>query len=154
MDEPEQWRWIWLGTAVLFGIGEMASPGSFFLAPFAIGAGVAAILAFGDVPVVGEWAAFVGISVASFVALRPLARRLDQEGSSDGIGARRLIGRTGTVLEEIGPSGLGLVRVDREEWRAESTESLPIAPGAMVVITEVEGTRVIVTPSTSKEHTS
>ena len=24
MDEPEQWRWIWLGTAVLFGVGVVA----------------------------------------------------------------------------------------------------------------------------------
>ena len=70
MDEPEQWRWIWLGAAVLFGIGEMATPGAFFLAPFAIGAVVASALAFADVGLAGEWAAFVGISVAAFAALR------------------------------------------------------------------------------------
>lgn len=155
MDEPEQWRWIWLGTAVLLGIGEMASPGSFFLAPFAIGAAVAAILAFADVPLVGEWAAFVGISVATFVALRPLARRLDAQGTSDGIGARRLIGRTGVVLEDIAATGMGMVRVDREDWRAESTGSDAILAGTAVRIAEVEGTRVIVTPvDSTKEHTS
>jgi membrane protein implicated in regulation of membrane protease activity len=155
MDEPEQWRWIWLGTAVLFGIGEMASPGSFFLAPFAIGAAVAAILAFADVPVLGEWAAFVGISVASFVALRPLARRLDAQGSSDGIGARRLIGRTGSVLEDIAPGGMGMVRVDREDWRAEAPGGSNLPAGTPVRITEVEGTRVIVAPiESNKEQTS
>ncbi|MDQ3782541.1 MAG: NfeD family protein, partial [Actinomycetota bacterium] len=114
MDEPEQWRWIWLGTAVVFGIGEMATPGAFFLAPFAVGAAVASILAFADVPLVGEWAAFVGVSVAAFAAMRPLARRLDVEGGSDGIGARRLIGRPGTVVEAISADRPGLVRVDRE----------------------------------------
>lgn len=154
MDEPEQWRWIWLGTAVLFGIGEMASPGSFFLAPFAIGAAVAAILAFADVPLVGEWAAFVGISVASFVALRPLARRLDAEGTSDGIGARRLIGRTGKVLEDIAPDGMGMVRVDREDWRAESLGPQTIPAGTTVRIAEVEGTRVIVTSAESTKEQS
>lgn len=151
MDEPEQWRWIWLGAAVLFGIGEMATPGAFFLAPFAIGAVVAAALAFADVPLAGEWAAFVGISLASLVALRPLARRLDRHGGSDGVGSRRLIGRRGTVLSAITPDELGVVRVDREEWRAESSDRTPIAEGAAVLITEVQGTRVIVTPS--KEHT-
>lgn len=152
MDEPEQWRWIWLGAAVLFGIGEMATPGAFFLAPFAIGAIVASALAFADVGLSGEWAGFVGISVATFAALRPFARRLDREGGSDGVGSRRLIGKQGTVLEAIEPGVLGLVRIDREEWRAESSDRSAVPAGALVLITQVEGTRVIVTPN--KESTS
>lgn len=152
MDEPEQWRWIWLGAAVLFGLGEMATPGAFFLAPFAIGAVVAAALAFADVPIAGEWAAFVGISVAAFAALRPLARRLDRHGGSDGVGSRRLIGRDGIVLEDIQPGLSGRVRVDQEEWRADSDDRSAIPAGTMVRISEVQGTRVIVHPT--KEHTS
>ncbi|MEX2294208.1 MAG: NfeD family protein [Acidimicrobiales bacterium] len=150
MDEPEQWRWIWIGAALVFGMGEMATPGAFFLAPFAIGAVVAAALAFGNVGIAGEWAAFVGVSVAALVAMRPMARRLDRAGGADGIGSRRLIGRTGTVLEEITPGELGVVRVDREEWRAESADSTSLAEGTTIRVTEVEGTRVIVT--TDKEH--
>ncbi|MEQ1787377.1 MAG: NfeD family protein [Acidimicrobiales bacterium] len=147
MDEPEQWRWIWLGAAVLFGIGEMGTPGAFFLAPFAIGAVVAAALAFADVPLAGEWAAFVGISLVSLAALRPLARRLDRHGGSDGIGSRRLIGRQGTVLEAIEPGHPGLVRVDSEQWRAETADRSAVAADTFVLITDVEGTRVIVTPT-------
>ena len=152
MDEPEQWRWIWLGTAVLFGLGEMATPGAFFLAPFAVGAVVASALAFADVPIAGEWAAFVGISVAAFAALRPFARRLDRHGGSDGVGSRRLIGRSGVVLQEVRPDQLGLVRVDQEEWRADTADRSSIAEGARVKVVDVEGTRVIVTPT--EEHTS
>lgn len=151
MDEPEQWRWIWLGAAVLFGIGEMATPGAFFLAPFAVGAGVAAILAFAGVSLVGEWAAFVVISVAAFMAMRPLARRLDRDHASEGIGSRRLIGRPGVVIEPIGPTTPGLVRIDSEEWRADSVDRAPIAAGEDVRITEVTGTRVIVT-ATKEQH--
>jgi membrane protein implicated in regulation of membrane protease activity len=151
MDEPESWRWIWLGAAVLFGLGEMATPGAFFLAPFAIGAVVASALAFADVSLTGEWVAFVGISVAAFAALRPLARRLDRHGGSDGIGSRRLIGKDATVLEAIEPGRSGLVRIGSEEWRADSSDRSPVPIGAFVTVTHVEGTRVIVTPS--KEHT-
>lgn len=147
MDEPEQWRWIWLGAAVLFGIGEMATPGAFFLAPFAIGAVVAAALAFADVSLVAQWAAFVGVSIAALVALRPLARRLDRHGGSDGIGSRRLIGRQGTVLEAIEPGQPGMVRVDSEQWRAETPDHSAVPAGAFVLITQVVGTRVIVTPT-------
>jgi membrane protein implicated in regulation of membrane protease activity len=147
MDEPESWRWIWLTAAVVFGIGEMATPGAFFLAPFAVGAVVASALAFADVSLAVEWAAFVGVSVAAFAGLRPLARRLDREGGSDGVGSRRLIGRQGTVLEGIEPGHVGLVRIDREEWRAESADRTAVPSGAAIRVTDVEGTRVIVTPA-------
>ena len=146
MDEPESWRWIWLVAAVFFGVGEMLTPGAFFMAPFAIGALVAAILAFADVSVAAQWLAFLGFSIVSFAALRPIARRLDQEGTSDGVGSRRLVGRSGTVLEAIEPGHLGLVRIEREEWRAESTDREPVPSGTPVRVTDVEGTRVVVTP--------
>jgi membrane protein implicated in regulation of membrane protease activity len=150
MDEPESWRWVWVAATVFFGLGEMATPGSFFLAPFALGALVAAGLAFADVPIAGEWAAFVGVSVACLFALRPLARKLDRDGASDGIGSRRLIGRAGVVLTPIDRDDLGVVRVDREEWRAESADRSSIDAGTPVQITDVQGTKVIVI--TSKEH--
>jgi membrane protein implicated in regulation of membrane protease activity len=148
MDEPETWRWIWLGAAVFFGIGEMATPGAFFMAPFAIGAGVAAILAFADAAVAAQWFAFVGVSIVAFAGLRPLARRLDRNVSdASSVGSRRLIGRQGTVLEAIEPGHLGLVRIEREEWRAESPDRVSVPVGASILVTSVEGTRVIVTPT-------
>lgn len=147
MDTPEQWRWIWLVAACVFAVGEMASPGSFFLLPFAAGALVAAVLAFADIGLTAEWIAFLGISVATLAALRPVARRLDMAGHDHGVGAQRLLGRTATVLQEIPGAGeLGLVRVDREEWRAESLDGSPIPPGAAVKVAEIQGTRVIVSP--------
>jgi membrane protein implicated in regulation of membrane protease activity len=145
MDSPESWRWVWMVVAVVFGVGEMSTPGSFFLLPFAVGAVVAAVLAFSDVHLALQWGAFVGISLASLVAMRPLARRLDQAGPAEGIGSRRLIGREGVILREIKSGGeLGLVRIDREEWRAESTDGSPIPEGATVRVADVQGTRVIV----------
>lgn len=148
MDEADTWRWIWLVATVVFAGGELAIAGSFFLAPFAIGAAVAAILAFLDVALVGQWLAFVGISFGAFAGLRPLARRLDQGHPSDGIGSKRLIGERGTVLEPI-PAGLhelGMVRVHREEWRAESVDGNAVEAGSLVHVLEHRGTRLIVTP--------
>ena len=145
MDTPEQWRWVWLMATFVFAVGEMATPGSFFLAPFALGALVATALAFADIGLAGEWIAFVGVSVAMLAALRPLARRLDLADADHGIGSRRLIGQTALVLQEIpGHHELGLVRVHREEWRAESLDGSLIPPGATVKVAEIEGTRVLV----------
>ena len=147
MDDSESWRWIWLGAAMVFGMGEMATPGSFFLAPFGIGAAVAAVLAFADAPAVLSWSAFVGVSLAALIALRPIARRLDQQNPTPGIGSRRLIGRAAVVLEAVTAGDSGLVRVDREEWRAATATGRDIEVGERVVIVEVEGTKVIVTPA-------
>jgi membrane protein implicated in regulation of membrane protease activity len=148
VDSPETWQWIWVGCAVLFAFGELATPGSFFLAPFAVGAAAAAVLGFLDVNIGVQWLTFLVISGGSFAALRPIARRLDQTEPSRGIGARRLIGESGIVLNEIpaGPSALGMIRVGREEWRAESVDGTPVAEGTLVKVVKVTGTRVVVWP--------
>lgn len=146
MDEPETWRWIWLVTTAVFAVGEMASAGTFFLAPFAVGAGVAAVLAFADVGLAVEWLAFVGVSAGAFASLRPLAKRLDRGEPTEGIGSKRLIGQPATVLEEI-PAGLhelGMVRVHREEWRAETVDGSGAPAGAVVHVVEQRGTRLVV----------
>jgi len=154
MDTPEEWRWIWLVATAVFSIGEMASPGSFFLAPFAVGALVASILAFAGVSVGIEWIVFLLVSVATLAALRPLAHRLDRNALDHGVGARRLVGSRATVLQDIpGDSELGMVRVDREQWRAQSTDGSPIAAGTVVRVAEVQGTRVIVAADTLPEPT-
>jgi membrane protein implicated in regulation of membrane protease activity len=145
MDSPEQWRWVWIITSAVFAVGEMATPGSFFLAPLAVGALAAAILAFAGVGVATEWVVFLVVTVVTFAALRPLARRLDRSALDQGIGARRLTGNRGTVLRDIpGQAEIGMVRIDREEWRAQSADGSPIPAGAIVRVADVQGTRVIV----------
>jgi membrane protein implicated in regulation of membrane protease activity len=145
MDSPEDWRWIWLIAAAVFAVGEMGSPGSFFLLPFAIGALLAAILAFLDVSVAVEWIVFLTASIATLIALRSVAHRLNRSVHDAGVGSRRMLGQSGVVLRDIPGAGeLGLVRVDREEWRAESTDGSAIPSGSMVRVADVQGTRVIV----------
>ena len=149
MDDPESWVWVWLLGALFFALGEMATPVTFFLLPFAMGALLAALTAFLDLGIGIEWAVFVAGSLATFFALRPLSRRLDRQGHDVGIGSRRLLGQEATVLEDIpgtGNLGLGLVRVGREEWRAESIDGSPIPTGAQVRVADVRGTRVVVSP--------
>jgi membrane protein implicated in regulation of membrane protease activity len=150
MDTPEEWRWVWLIATAVFAIGEMATPGSFFLAPFALGAFVASLLAFAGVSVGVEWLVFLAVSIATLAALRPVARRLDRNALDHGVGARRLVGSRATVLEDIpGDAELGMVRVDREKWRAQSTDGAPIPAGTVVRVAEVQGTRVIVAADSS-----
>ena len=146
-SSADTWRWVWLAAAVVFAVGEIAVAGSFFLLPFAAGAMAAAVVAFLGGSVGVEWVAFVGISALGAAALRPLARRLDQ-GPTHAIGANRWVGRQAYVLRDI-PSGTGatgLIRLDREEWRAESLMGMPIRAGSTVLVSRVDGTRLVVLP--------
>lgn len=145
---PSTWRLIWLAAMVIFALGEIAMAGSFFLAPFAFGALVAALCAFAGVSVGMQWFVFVVASAVSFLAMRPLAHRLDQRTQTAGIGANRLIGREALVTQEIGSTS-GMVRLDGEQWRAEAADGGGIAVDQSVEITEVRGTRVVVVPSVS-----
>ena len=157
MDSPETWRWIWLGAGVLFALGELALAGTFFLLPFALGALVAAVLAFAGVPVPVEWLAFVGVSAVASLGFIPLRRRLDRddESGSAGIGARRLVGQPALVIDAIdaGPHGRGTVRIGREEWRAETADGRAVEVGAVVPVIEMRGTGVVVgsTPTPQAE---
>jgi membrane protein implicated in regulation of membrane protease activity len=146
VDEPESWRWIWLGATVFFALGELAVPGTFFMLSFAVGALLACILAFAGVNVAVEWLVFVAVSAIALAALVPIGRRINRAPGAVGVGATRFHGRQGVVLREIpaGPHATGLVRVEREEWRAESADGAAISAGTTIDVVRVDGTRLIV----------
>ncbi len=154
MDSPETWRWIWLGLAGALTLGELGLPGTFFLLSFALGAAAAAVVAFMDGPLGLQWALFVVVSVAALALLVPLGRRLArQQGDEAQEGATRWVGRLGIVLEEIpgDPHGTGRVRVERDEWRAETDGSTSIPAGTQVEVLSVRGTRLVVGAAQSSE---
>ena len=108
------WRWLWLALAVGSVVGEIATAGTFFLLPFGVGAAIASVLAFAGVDVGFQWLAFVLTSIAAFGATRPIARRLDRAETPRGVGAGRLIGLHGTVLDAVDHDS-GVVRIGGEE---------------------------------------
>ena len=145
LGSAEVWRWIWLGAAVAAAVGEIAIAGSFALLPFSAGAGAAAAFAFAGVGPGVQWSAFVLVSAAAFAALRPLARRLDARTPLNHVGANRWAGREAVVTAAIGAGEqTGTVRLDGEEWRAQSLTGVPITAGSTVLVSRVEGTRLVV----------
>jgi membrane protein implicated in regulation of membrane protease activity len=101
--DPEVWRWIWLAAAAMFVVGEIAMTGAFFLLPFGVGATAATAIAFTGADPVWQWLAFVLVSVASFGAMRPMARRMERGDNPVGVGAGRLVGETGVVVTDLSP---------------------------------------------------
>lgn len=148
MGDSGIWIIVWIVVAATLAVGEMMAAGSFFMLPFAVGALAAFGAAALGAGIVWQLGLFIIVSGGSFLALRPLARRVNDVPPAEGVGARRLIGSQGRVIEAIDDDhdGIGLVRIDRQEWRAESLEGAPIVEGARVKVVEVRGTRVVVFP--------
>src|SRR5918997_6891149 len=115
----EEWL-LWLILAVVFGVGEIVTLG-FFLAPFAGGAAVAALVSAAGVGFVGSLAVFLVVSVILLAALRPLARSHKRMPPQIRTGTAALVGRDATVVERIANTeGVGCVRIDGEVWTARA----------------------------------
>lgn len=139
--DTEVWRWLWTIFAIVMGIGEIFTAG-FFLLPFAVGAAVAAVLAWLNVVVIAQWLVFFGVSMFALAFLQRFISRQD-EGEQPRVGANRWIGSEGVVLQAIDPhSGSGMVRILNEEWRATAPQ--PIETGAKIIVSDVDGARLVV----------
>jgi membrane protein implicated in regulation of membrane protease activity len=130
-------------VAAVFAVGEIFTAG-FFLLVFGIGAAVAGLLAVFDLGAGWQWAAFVVVSFVSFLASRRFAERVS-DAQPPGIGADRFIGEQCVVLEEIdNTKNSGRVRMNKEEWRADSAGGGVIAKDARVVVKSIKGTHLVV----------
>jgi|SRR5271165_5798155 len=136
---------IWLLAACGLGLGEMHQ-GAFYLAPFAIGAALAAVVSLLGVSVGLSAVVFVLVSAIVFATLRPLARRHRRLPPSIRTGAAALIGRPAIVLERIANNeGVGCVKIDGEVWTARSyDEDEVIDVGERVEVVEIRGATALV----------
>jgi membrane protein implicated in regulation of membrane protease activity len=137
---------LWLILAVVFAVGEIATLG-FFLAPFAGGAAVAAIVSAAGAGFVISLAVFLVIAAVLLAALRPLARSHRNLPPHIRTGAAALVGRDATVVERIvNHEGVGCVRIDGEVWTARAyLEDEVYEPGTRVQVVEIRGATALVT---------
>jgi membrane protein implicated in regulation of membrane protease activity len=138
---------IWLVAACLLGVGEMHQ-GGFYLAPFALGAGLAAVVSLLGVGAALSAIVFLLASAIVFLTLRPVARRHRRLPPSIRTGAAALIGRPAIVLERIAnDEGVGCVKIDGEVWTARSyADDEVIDVGERVEVVEIRGATALVMP--------
>jgi membrane protein implicated in regulation of membrane protease activity len=137
---------IWLIAAVVFGIGEIATLG-FFLAPFAGGALIAALVTGLGAGTFAGWAVFLVVSVLLLAALRPLARSHRRLPPMLRTGTASLVGKSAMVVERIAnDEGVGCVKIDGEVWTARSyDDDEVIEAGRRVQVVEIKGATALVT---------
>jgi membrane protein implicated in regulation of membrane protease activity len=137
---------IWLIVAVILAVGEIVTMG-LFLAPFAAGAAVAAVLAGTGAGATIEWSAFLVVSVVLLAALRPVAREHQRTRGRMKTGTAALVGKTAMVVERIAnDEGVGCVKLDGEIWTARAyDDDEVIEPGTRVHVLEIRGATALVT---------
>lgn len=140
----------WLVIAAAAIVGEVLTT-AFFLIFFAVGAVAALILSFVPfIPVEIEIAAFLIVSVASMLILRPpLIERFARRNSHYYPLSDNVVGRRGIVTRAIGPESVGMVRLDGGEfWSAEAVHSgKALAEGTRVDVLATRGVTALVEPA-------
>ena len=137
--------WIlWAIAAVLLAVGEIFTPGLFFLGPIALAAAAALVTAALGGAV---WLQIIVFGVGSFAAiglLRPIARKHLTMPRAIRTGAAALEGARATVLQRVDGRG-GRVKIGGEEWSARSyvpDEALDV--GTEVEVAQIEGATALV----------
>ena len=136
---------VWLILAIVFAVGEVLTLG-FFLAPFAGGALVAALVAGVGGPDAASWASFIVVSLGLLAALRPLARSHKRTPAQIRTGTAALVGRDATVVERISNhEAVGCVKLEGELWTARAyDEDAVFEPGQRVQVVEIRGATALV----------
>jgi membrane protein implicated in regulation of membrane protease activity len=137
--------WVfWLIAAVILAVGEIVTLG-FFLAPFAGGAVVAALVSAAGAGTAVELASFLVVSVVLLAALRPLARSHRRLPPQIRTGTAALVGQSAVVLEQVDASS-GSVKLEGETWSARAfDEDEVIEPGTRVQVIDIKGATALVT---------
>src|SRR5712691_7238075 len=135
---------IWAIAAAALAVGEIFTPGLFFLGPVAVAAVIAGVLALVGLGAAVQLIAFVLASIASVGVLRPLARSHLRVPPMLRTGTAALVGSKALVLQQVDANG-GRVRIGGEEWSARAyMEDQVIEPGARVEVVEIEGATALV----------
>ena len=135
---------IWAIAAVLLSVGEIFTPGMFFLGPVALAAVAAALVALIGLGVAAQLLVFIGGSIATVAFLRPIARRHLRMPAALRTGTAALEGTKAVVLQRVDVHG-GRVRIGGEEWSARAyMEDQVLEPGTRVEVVKIEGATALV----------
>jgi len=134
----------WSIAAVLLAIGEIFTPGMFFLGPVALAAVGGAVAAAVGAAAWLQLVVFIAGAAASIGLLRPIARAHLRMPAAIRTGTAALEGAKAVVLQRVDEHG-GRVRIGGEEWSARAyMPDQVIEPGVRVEVVKIEGATALV----------
>ena len=135
---------IWAIVALALAVGEVFTPGLFFLGPVALAALASMIVALVGGGAVVQLVVFIAGSVASVGLIRPIAKAHLRVPAALRTGTAALTGAKAVVLQRVDTDG-GRVRIGGEEWSARAyMEGQVFEPGDRVEVVKIEGATALV----------
>ena len=135
---------IWAIVAVALAVGELLTPGMFFLGPVALAAVAAGIVSLVGAAAWLQLIVFIVVSIASLGVLRPIARAHIRMPALTRTGTAALVGSKAVVLQRVDANG-GRVRIGGEEWSARAyIDDQVLEPGTRVEVVKIEGATALV----------
>jgi membrane protein implicated in regulation of membrane protease activity len=129
----------WAVVSVICLIIEL-STGGFFIICFAFGAALSAIFALFGLGIYWQLFIFALCSLMCIFLVRPFALKYlhNRKGPERVSNADALLGRIGTVSQDIEAGGFGRVAIDGDDWKAMSDNGEAINSGSRVKVTDRE----------------
>ncbi|MGE0405377.1 MAG: NfeD family protein [Candidatus Korobacteraceae bacterium] len=141
--------WMWLIVALLLLVGELITPGGFYLLFFGVAAlavGFAVLLGMPG-PLWLHWVLFSATSVLALLFLRrPLKQRFDIPAERSNEDADTLVGEHGVAVEAIQVGALGRVELRGSNWQAMNRGAAPLTAGQRCVVERLQGLTLEVRP--------
>ena len=139
--------WHWLVFGLVLVVGEIATPGGFYLVFFGLGAVIVGLLT--SVGLAGPLSVQVlGFSVLSVGLLALFRARLLRwmQGDPQAPAIDTLVGEIATAVEPLAPDAVGKIELRGTSWSARNASVATISPGTRCRVVRVEGLMLHVAP--------
>jgi membrane protein implicated in regulation of membrane protease activity len=139
--------WHWFVFGLLLMLGELATPGGFYIIFFGIGAMLVGLLSAMELagPSWVQWLLFSLISVGSLLLFRSrLLRWMQINPQRPQVDA--LVDEIGTASTALEPGDVGKVELRGSSWSARNVSQTAIARGARCRVIGVDGLMLKVAP--------
>jgi inner membrane protein len=138
----EWWIWIVLGLALM--LGELITPGGFYILFFGIGAVLVGVLAGFDVagPAWFQVILFLLVSVVTLWRFRERLLQVTRGATPDNVDS--MVGETAVIMEEIPSNGIGKAEMRGTSWNARNIGEKPLVRGERCRVERIEGLTLVV----------
>ena len=138
---------MWLIIAGVCLIIEIFTTG-FLIFWFSIGALITMVVSFFTSNIIIQTAVFVISSTILIFATKPFVKKFVKDEDTIKTNVYSIIGKTGIVTQDINPvQSKGQIKVAGETWSATSNDENLIPKDSEVKVLEVQGVKLIVTPT-------
>jgi membrane protein implicated in regulation of membrane protease activity len=138
--------WHWLALGLLLTLGELATPGGFYILFFGLGAVATGFLVLAGVTDTSvQVFLFIVLSITALMVFRGrMLRMFQHDPQAPEVDA--VVGEIATASATLEPGGIGKVELRGSSWSARNASPVALAPGARCRVMAVDGLLLLVGP--------